>query len=74
MVKKAIQKTAITKSNPEWKNTIGKESSKKRTDTISNPAWKEQNYICCVHCNKLLDPCNYKRWHGDKCKQNTVDH
>ncbi len=22
----------------------------------------------CTHCNKLIDPSNYKRWHGDNCK------
>jgi len=23
----------------------------------------------CPHCNKLVDASNYKRWHGDKCKE-----
>lgn len=23
---------------------------------------------CCPHCNKLADPGNYNRWHGNKCK------
>ena len=23
----------------------------------------------CPHCSKLVDPMNYKRWHGDRCKQ-----
>jgi hypothetical protein len=22
----------------------------------------------CPHCSKLVDPMNYKRWHGDRCK------
>jgi hypothetical protein len=22
----------------------------------------------CPHCSKLVDPMNYARWHGDKCK------
>jgi hypothetical protein len=22
----------------------------------------------CQHCNKMIDPSNYKRWHGDNCK------
>lgn len=24
--------------------------------------------IQCDHCDKLVDPMNYGRWHGDKCK------
>jgi ribosomal protein L37AE/L43A len=23
----------------------------------------------CPHCNKLIDASNYKRWHGDNCKE-----
>jgi len=23
----------------------------------------------CPHCNKLVDASNYKRWHGDNCKE-----
>jgi len=22
----------------------------------------------CPHCNKMIDPSNYSRWHGDNCK------
>lgn len=24
--------------------------------------------ITCEHCNKICDPSNYKRWHGNNCK------
>jgi len=26
------------------------------------------NKIECPYCNSLVDPGNFKRWHGDKCK------
>lgn len=25
--------------------------------------------LVCYHCNKKVDPMNYSRWHGDKCKE-----
>lgn len=25
--------------------------------------------IACEHCGKQLNEINYKRWHGDNCKQ-----
>lgn len=28
------------------------------------------NKITCAHCNKLIDPANHKRFHGDNCKLN----
>ena len=28
--------------------------------------------ITCKHCNILSNPGNFKRWHGDKCKLNTL--
>ena len=28
------------------------------------------NKISCAHCDKLIDPANYKRFHGDNCKLN----
>lgn len=24
--------------------------------------------LTCPHCNKIVDKCNYNKWHGDKCK------
>lgn len=24
--------------------------------------------MACPHCNKIVDKCNYNKWHGDKCK------
>lgn len=25
--------------------------------------------IQCIHCNKLVDPPNYSKWHGENCKE-----
>ena len=25
-------------------------------------------YVTCNHCNKRMNNGNYKRWHGDNCK------
>jgi hypothetical protein len=36
----------------------------------SSAGWKNKNHSICQHCNKLVDPANYKRWHGDNCKYN----
>jgi hypothetical protein len=30
---------------------------------------KPENLTKCPHCGKLCDNANYKRWHGDNCKQ-----
>lgn len=32
-----------------------------------------QEKVMCIFCNKLYDIMNYKRWHGDKCKLNTIN-
>ena len=26
----------------------------------------------CPHCSKIIDPMNYARWHGDKCKERKI--
>jgi hypothetical protein len=36
---------------------------KKRQEKLSAPK------IQCPHCTKMVDPMNFARWHGDKCKQ-----
>jgi hypothetical protein len=64
----ALRKYKETINSTEWKETTGKELYKKRIETITSNEWKEKNYIQCSHCNKFFDPCNFKRWHGDKCK------
>ena len=30
---------------------------------------KNKPKILCSHCNRLIDYRNYKRWHGENCKQ-----
>lgn len=41
------------------------------TSTIDKLREKAKNRakIECTHCNKLVDASNYKRWHGDNCKE-----
>lgn len=35
--------------------------------------FKDKVYITCNYCNKMIDPGNYNRWHGEKCKLNKVN-
>jgi len=65
----AAKKLSDTMLSPEWKETTGKELIRKRTETILSDEWKKDNYITCDHCGKFLDKMNYKKWHGDNCKQ-----
>jgi len=34
---------------------------------------KPKKKISCPHCNKNIDPGNFKRYHGDNCKMNYED-
>jgi hypothetical protein len=31
------------------------------------------NKIKCVYCSTILDPGNFYRWHGEKCKNKGAD-
>jgi len=57
-VRKAIN--GAQASNPKWIEGI-KNGMKDRWN-------KEENLSTCPHCNKTTDNANYKRWHGDNCK------
>lgn len=43
--------------------------STERRSNISK-ARLETKKISCPHCEKVVDPGNFKAWHGDKCKKN----
>lgn len=30
----------------------------------------ETKKVTCLHCDKVVDPGNFKAWHGDNCKKN----
>lgn len=76
---------AITKANPQWKNTIGLEMATKLSNTLNSEEWKEtkgkiksaklkvslknQKKIKCPHCDKIGISSNMSRWHFDNCKQ-----
>lgn len=49
---------------PSFKGRTQTDDSKKK---MSSSHLKTEK-IECSHCMKLIDPGNYKRWHGDKCK------
>ena len=52
-------KAALTgrKHTEETKRKI-KEANMKRAKPPKKP---------CPHCSKMVDPLNYKKWHGDNC-------
>jgi len=33
---------------------------------------KNRSKIKCPHCNRIFDQLNYKKWHGDKCKNKVI--
>lgn len=40
----------------------------KHSATVRSDEWKKDHYKFCSQCNKLVDPGNFKKLHGDKCK------
>ena len=38
---------------------------------LASPPKKPAVDLLCTHCNKLVDPRNFSRWHGPKCKRFT---
>jgi len=51
----------------ENNNFYGKTHSAETKQRLSE-ARKSQPKLKCQHCGKMVDPSNYKRWHGDRCK------
>ena len=47
--------------------------SKNMSFTRNSDEYKQRHFKTCEHCNKITDPGNYNRWHGDKCKHNGED-
>jgi group I intron endonuclease len=65
-------KNKISESNIIWHQThdnalLGKNHSDEAKDRIRE-ARKNSPKIVCPYCNKEADAPNYKRWHGDNCK------
>lgn len=46
--------------------TFSEESKSKMS--LSQQAQRDEKHEC-PHCHKLVDAQNYKRWHGDNCKE-----
>ena len=68
----------IGENNSFYNKTHSKDAIDKMKNAAKNrgDAWKQNQRnarknlpkIECEYCKKLLDPSNYKRWHGDNCK------
>ena len=69
---KRIEKLKQTMNDPVWKSTVGVELNKKKSESVSktksNPEWKKANYKTCEHCQKIIAPHLFKRYHSDNCK------
>ena len=68
------EKSSQTQNDPFWIETVGKVQREKLSQRLkerhADLEWKSDNYIFCLYCNKgPIDPGNYKRWHGNNCKQ-----
>jgi len=59
----ARQKLSTTLNSEEWKSTKGKQKAAKIREANKNREKKT-----CQHCNKIVSPTNYARWHGNNCK------
>jgi hypothetical protein len=67
--KEASRKITEKRNDPVWKETVGKEACFKLSTKLLSIEWKENNFKVCEHCKKgPMNPSNYSRWHGDKCK------
>ena len=55
--------TQVGEDNPFYGKTHSDETKKHLSE-----ARKSQPKLKCQHCGKMVDPSNYKRWHGDRCK------
>jgi len=44
-------------------------SSEEHKRKIRESKWRLEKRQICEYCNKCVDNANYKRWHGNKCKE-----
>jgi hypothetical protein len=77
------RKASETKADPVWKETVGvqaiaksvasrdyEEIGRKATERQMDPEWRARTWKTCPHCGKgPMDPRNYARYHGNKCKK-----
>lgn len=62
-VKQKIRLAMLGEKNPFFgKRHTEEQRQKKREEKLAAPK------KICYYCNKEIDPMNYARWHGDKCK------
>ncbi len=66
-IKEKLSKAGKGKKSTTPSKLIGTKHSK---ETIEKQRAAAKNRIKtqCPHCNRMLDPGNYKQFHGDKCK------
>lgn len=61
--KQKIRLAMSGEKNPFFgKHHSEKQRQKKREEKLAAPK------KICYHCSKKIDPMNYARWHGDKCR------
>ena len=70
--KETIQKRNDTRRKnglflPETNPMYNKKHTEK-SRLIQSEKAKNREKIQCIHCSKIIDVSNHKRWHGDKCK------
>ena len=71
--KEKMSKTnTIIFNDPEWKKKnekSRKQQGRKISEIRNSEEWQLTQYKQCLYCERMIDPANYKRWHGDKCKK-----
>lgn len=64
------EKLSKTRNDPIWLETVGKEMYSNLSKLRKSKEFKEKYYKTCPHCNKgPMNPGNYSKYHGDKCKE-----
>jgi len=62
--KKKISDAMKGENNPFFgKHHSEEQRQKKREEKLNSPRQT------CQYCSKIVDPMNFRRWHGDNCKQ-----
>lgn len=64
--------------NESFRNKMSSSASKRMREKLSNPdvlktsVNKLNKSVECEHCQQTMNVGNYKRWHGEKCKERTI--
>lgn len=58
-----IRAAQMTFEELSYAGKVGGKKASENLDTFMG------GYLTCIHCNKTMNKGNFKRWHGDKCKE-----